>query len=387
MKPRLRVLEFGIVALIPLLIFGTFFFAHFNRDWSVAADLEFLLAYNATLINAGTNQEYYDHPGFFTIYFLAFLIKLSRALGFTSISVIEDLNNFSPLFNGFTQVTVVARFLAVSTVGILIFWWFWIARRFLNHQYLALWIVLCIFFSGSMTLHYSQLRTEPIAFLFLIAAVLCLAKILVTAGNGKIILFFFAVLFAFLAALNKTQVIFYLPIYFFWAICFFPHQATKKKLPYRHRTQALFTLLGSVVCIYIACKYAIYPSQYFNGAFLLSLYFVIWFYWRNVGGNLSIQINLFNLFFIFIFLLIQFSLKIYGLNALELLKQIQSPLGMLVFSSRNIQGIFATPLSSNTFDFYMTIKYIFNPRGNNGFMYGDSTLNVTHKVLEYINKK
>ena len=32
-------------------------------------------------------------------------------------------------------------------------------------------------------------------------------------------------------------------------------------------------------------------------------------------------------------------------------------------------------------------KYIFNPRGNNGFMYGDSTLNVTHQVLEYINKK
>ncbi|MFZ9848684.1 MAG: OmpH family outer membrane protein [Flavobacteriales bacterium] len=32
-------------------------------------------------------------------------------------------------------------------------------------------------------------------------------------------------------------------------------------------------------------------------------------------------------------------------------------------------------------------KYIFNPRGNNGFMYGDSTLNLTHDVLEYINKK
>jgi Skp family chaperone for outer membrane proteins len=32
-------------------------------------------------------------------------------------------------------------------------------------------------------------------------------------------------------------------------------------------------------------------------------------------------------------------------------------------------------------------KYIFNPRGNNGFMYGDSILNVTHDVLEFINKK
>jgi outer membrane protein len=32
-------------------------------------------------------------------------------------------------------------------------------------------------------------------------------------------------------------------------------------------------------------------------------------------------------------------------------------------------------------------KYIFSPTGNAGFIYGDSTLNITHQVLEYINKK
>jgi Skp family chaperone for outer membrane proteins len=32
-------------------------------------------------------------------------------------------------------------------------------------------------------------------------------------------------------------------------------------------------------------------------------------------------------------------------------------------------------------------KYIFSPTGNAGFIYGDSTLNITHEVLDYINKK
>ena len=32
-------------------------------------------------------------------------------------------------------------------------------------------------------------------------------------------------------------------------------------------------------------------------------------------------------------------------------------------------------------------KYIFNPRGTNAIMYGDSTLNITHQILEHINKK
>ena len=32
-------------------------------------------------------------------------------------------------------------------------------------------------------------------------------------------------------------------------------------------------------------------------------------------------------------------------------------------------------------------KYIFNPRGTNAIMYGDSTLNITHEILTHINKK
>ena len=32
-------------------------------------------------------------------------------------------------------------------------------------------------------------------------------------------------------------------------------------------------------------------------------------------------------------------------------------------------------------------KYIFNTRNNGGFLYGDSTLNITHEVIEFINKK
>lgn len=145
-RPSIKIL--GIVLFVLLFLLGVFFLTQFNRDWSVAADQEFTLAYNATLINEGLNQDYYDHPGFFTIQFIAILLKFSRFLGFTSIETLGELNQYTPLFYGFTQITVVARFLAASTVVLIVIGWFSIAGRILKNSWLALGITGCIFLSG-----------------------------------------------------------------------------------------------------------------------------------------------------------------------------------------------------------------------------------------------
>ena len=69
-KPFFAILLF-IIIIITLFILG-----EQNRNWSQYADQELTLAYNALLINTGLRQEYYDHPGFFTIRFLAIFINL-----------------------------------------------------------------------------------------------------------------------------------------------------------------------------------------------------------------------------------------------------------------------------------------------------------------------
>ena len=100
-------------------------------------------------------------------------------------------------------------------------------------------------------------------------------------------------------------------------------------------------MLSITFCILLSINAAITPSQYFIVIFLLVSYGLIYLYWLSLGGNLCAQITLFNLFFITIYALLQWSLKLLGVNYLELLKQIQSPLVMLMFANPDAQNAIA----------------------------------------------
>ena len=324
--------------LIPIFLGILFFITNYQRDWSTNADQEFTLAYSAALINGGFNQDYYDHPGFFTIYILGGILGFLKYIGINSISTLNELNSFNPFFDGLTQITVGARLLSFLTIGLFTLFWYSIAKRYLQNQYLALGTAFIIFFSGSLTLHLSQLRTEPIAFLLLIIAVFFISKLVNTRGYAKIAYFFIALTFFFLSALNKTQIIFYIPIFTFWVLYFFPCQTPSIKIYYQHPTQVILMLLSIAFCILLSINAAITPSQYFIVIFLLVSYGLIYLYWLSLGGNVCAQITLFNLFFIAIYVLLQWSLKIFGVNHIELLKQIQSPLVMLMFANPDAQN-------------------------------------------------
>ena len=189
----------GFYFLISALLCCLFFITSYQRDWSTNADQEFTLAYNAALINGGFNQDYYDHPGFFTIYILGGILGFLKYIGINSVSTITELNGLNPFFSGLTQITVGARLLSFLTVGLFTLFWYSLAKRYLQNQYLALGTAFIIFFSGSLTLHLSQLRTEPIAFLLLIIAVFFINKVFNTRGYAQIIYFFIALTFFFLS--------------------------------------------------------------------------------------------------------------------------------------------------------------------------------------------
>ena len=81
--------------------FQTFIFALFCifcfvqndifKHWTVNADQDFTLIYNALLINSGFKPEYFDHPGYTQILLLSYIIDL---LNFFNISNIETWKIF-----------------------------------------------------------------------------------------------------------------------------------------------------------------------------------------------------------------------------------------------------------------------------------------------------
>ena len=167
--PRLRMrFEWVLIAIILCVFYGT----HFKRDWSLHVDQELTLAYNAILLNSGLWQEYYDHPGFFTILLLSFLMKVAHAIGYLSVANIEELNRAPSMFIAFGQMLVVAKHLAMlSCLGLCLITYRTLLR-FLSAPGLCFVLTLAVFFSSGVIEHFINPRTELITFLLFLGSIL-----------------------------------------------------------------------------------------------------------------------------------------------------------------------------------------------------------------------
>ena len=164
-----------ITALISV-VTSLFLLGEQTRDWSQYADQDLTLAYNALLVNEGYKQEYYDHPGFFTIRFLAILIKIKFLLGYSDIQTISDLNNNPSLFSGFTDIVSTGHFLSFVSAGTTVFFLYLYSRAIIKSSLSAFYIALATLISGSVLSHFIHLRTEMIACLILYVAMYLLYK-------------------------------------------------------------------------------------------------------------------------------------------------------------------------------------------------------------------
>ena len=195
----------------------TFFYVFFmgvDRHWSSTFDQELTLTYEALLFISGEKQEYFDHPGFFTIFFLSIFFKLMNFFQLLSINSIENLN-LSNNFSGSLQELI---FYTRIYSGICCFLFLLFFLKFINYltkdKIVSLLITMCLFFSYGYLFHVTRLRTELLSSMFFFISLFYLIKFYNKDGyttNKYLFLFF---IFLYSAIITKVQILFYAPFFF-----------------------------------------------------------------------------------------------------------------------------------------------------------------------------
>ena len=238
---------FLIGGILTVLFYGT----GFNRNWSLWADQELTLGYNGLLINSGFNQEYLDHPGFFSIQLIAILQKIATFLGLSQIQTIDQFNQLPSLFDGMRYLVISARHAALVTTFAIISGIYYVSNRIFMNSGIAILIASLAFVSNGIFYHFTATRTEAIAFLFLMLSLhFFIASYRRGADHKAPFLLLLCLILFFCAALNKAQILVLAPFYFCWATFFIPIERYQPYKPCNRYVDALVTLLSYAAVLY-----------------------------------------------------------------------------------------------------------------------------------------
>jgi len=348
-----------IIALISV-VTSLFLLGEQTRDWSQYADQDLTLAYNALLVNEGYKQEYYDHPGFFTIRFLATLIKIKFLLGYSDIQTISDLNNNPSLYSAFTDIVSTAHFLSFMSAGITVFFLYLYSSAILKSNSSAFYLALATLVSGSVLCHFIRLRTEMIACLILYVAMYLLYRAhALKREKGAIFFLYAALIFFNLSLLNKIQLILYIPFYVFWMIHLYLNDKGKNEKIYYDKDLQKKALHSILIAIIFFCSLAKGLSILFQFFYVLIFNGLVYFYTWSNGGNIYKNIIIFNRTNIIslIIVFVVFTL-VYGYNG-ELFSMLHSPMLMLAWANNEIRESFGLQTSIQRFISMAWIAIIF----------------------------
>ena len=269
--------------IITTILITLFYWTGFDRNWSFWADQELTLGYNGLLINSGFNQEYIDHPGFFSIQLIAFLQKIAHWLGLSHFQTIDGFNQSESLFDSMRYLVITARHAALVTAITLVSFIYFVSHKITKNISVSLLVVFLVFVSNGVFYHFTATRTEAIAFGFLLLSLYFFVESFKTFPAPTPFKLLLALIFFFCGALNKAQILVLAPFYFCWAAYFIPsthdhHQQTGEVLPAR-----LYRILAPLSYLLLLYFYSLQSSSkgfifncalvtFFNGLLLLICY-------------------------------------------------------------------------------------------------------------------
>jgi len=155
----------GLLAIVLGLTASFFLFGYFVIYWR-NADMDFMIVYNALLLNDGRPQEYFDHPSYFTILSVAAFFRLWHALGLLdayALSAIPSAANVTAFDAAMTQAVRAGRLVAWLTGTGLVLCFAGLIRRLVRDWRIALLATFAFAFSGGVAVHIRILRSEMIA--------------------------------------------------------------------------------------------------------------------------------------------------------------------------------------------------------------------------------
>src|SRR4051794_34980474 len=171
--------QWGLAAIVAGLAASFFLFGYALVYWR-NADMDFMVVYNALLLNDGKPQQFVDHPAYITILSLQLWFKLLHGLGLLDAWTLSDMppaSNAAAFDAAMTSAVRAGRLLAWLTATGCVLIFAGLMRLVVRDWRVALIATFAFTFSGGVAIHARILRSELVAAFPVLSALLILIVI------------------------------------------------------------------------------------------------------------------------------------------------------------------------------------------------------------------
>ena len=164
----------GLAAIVAGMILSFALFGYFAIYWR-NADMDFMVVYNALVLNAGKPQAFFDHPAYLTILSVAYAFRGLHAAGLLdayTLLAIPSAANLPAFDAAMTHAVRAARIVALITAVLLVLGFAGLMRRVLRDWRIAALATFAFAFSGGVAVHERILRSDLVAASFVMFALL-----------------------------------------------------------------------------------------------------------------------------------------------------------------------------------------------------------------------
>src|ERR1700710_126551 len=197
----------GLAAIVLGLAASFFLFGYAVVYWR-NADMDFMVVYNALVLNDGKPQQFFDHTAYLTILSVQFWFKLLHGLGLLDAWTLSSMPSNPAAFDtAMTSAVRAGRLLAWLTATGCVLIFAILVRRIMCDWRVALIATFALAFSGGVAIHARILRSELVAAFPVLFALLILIIIGRRAGIARPLAMAFAAGLCMLGLENKVQAI------------------------------------------------------------------------------------------------------------------------------------------------------------------------------------
>jgi hypothetical protein len=201
--------RWGLAAIVAALA-ASFFLVGYALVYWRNADMDFMVVYNALVLNDGKPQQFFDHTAYITILSVQFWFKLLHGLGLLdawTLSSMPPASNAPAFDAAMTSAVRAGRLLALMTATGCVLVFAGLMRLVVRDWRIALIATFAFTFSGGVAIHARILRSELVAAFPVLSALLILIVIGRAASAARPLGMALAALLCVFGMENKVQAV------------------------------------------------------------------------------------------------------------------------------------------------------------------------------------
>ncbi|MFH1341539.1 MAG: hypothetical protein ABIL01_10075 [Pseudomonadota bacterium] len=201
--------RWGLTAIVAGMAASFLLFGYALVYWR-NADMDFMVVYNALILNEGKPQRFFDHTAYITILSVQYWFRLLHGLGLLdawTLSAIPQASDAAGFDAAMTSAVRAGRLLALFTVTGCVLIFASLMRRVVRDWRIAIMAIVAFAFSSGVAVHSRILRSELVAACPVIFALLILIVVGRHAGLARPLAMAVAAALCVLGLENKVQAI------------------------------------------------------------------------------------------------------------------------------------------------------------------------------------